>query len=68
MTTQERLRLADQTYAVYRRLKMGPASNRELSALALKYTSRISDLRAKGIDVVVKEHDHDTGKVVYALN
>ena len=44
-------RLSEQTRAVYVRLCQGWATNAELAAIALKYTSRISDLRANGIAV-----------------
>ena len=41
-------RLRGQNAAILERLKKGPASNVELSNMSLKYTSRISDLRAAG--------------------
>ena len=41
-------RLSGQTLAIVERLQKGPATNRELAALSLKYTSRISDARAAG--------------------
>lgn len=44
-------RLSTQAVMILNRLKRGPASNRELSSIALKYTSRISDIRAAGIEV-----------------
>lgn len=33
-------------------LKQGPVSNSKLSEIALKYTSRISDLRAQGHKII----------------
>ncbi len=45
---QDRKRLAGQNLAVYERLLRGPATNVELAGISLKYTSRISDVRAAG--------------------
>ena len=44
----------------------GPVSNRALSAVALKYTSRISDLRAAGYDIQARV-DRVTGLTMYHL-
>lgn len=60
-------RLSRQAVAILQRLKRGPASNRELSTLSLKYTSRISDLRANGYAVGCFGHDHKTGEAWYRL-
>lgn len=49
------------------RLRQGPATNTELASIALKYTSRISDLRAAGIDVSMIDHNHASGITRYAL-
>jgi hypothetical protein len=48
-------------------LHQGPATNREPAGLSLKYTSRLSDLRAAGYDVRVVERDYATGRTVYKL-
>ena len=48
-------RLTKQAEDVLRRLQQGPASARELSQIALKYTSRVSDLRKAGYDVRCNE-------------
>ena len=45
-------RLTGQNAAVLSRLRAGPATNAELAAIALKYTSRISDLRKAGFTVI----------------
>ena len=37
-----------QNGAILERLRAGPATNVELAAMSLKYTSRLSDLRAAG--------------------
>ncbi len=53
-------RLSKQCAAVLDRLRRGPATNWELAAISLKYTSRISDIRAAGY---VVECDYGTGGV-----
>lgn len=64
---EERPRLSGQNARILERLRRGPATNDELSGIARKYTSRISDLRAAGHDVRVIEHDRTTGVVLYKL-
>ena len=64
-TNTETIRLSRQCQAILDRLRHGPATNRELSALCLKYTSRISDLRKSGYDVQVVRHDRATGQTWY---
>lgn len=64
---RERPRLSKQCRQILWRLEQGPATNVELASIALKYTSRLSDLRAAGYDVQVVERDHRTGVVRYAL-
>ena len=54
-------------YARRNRLQQGPATNVELAALALKYTSRLSDLRAAGYTITVTARDYATGRTVYRL-
>jgi hypothetical protein len=44
-------RLTGQNLRILERLKTGPATNGELSGYALKYTSRISDLRRHGYQI-----------------
>ena len=65
---EERPRLSGQNAAILARLQRGPASNTDLAAIALKYTSRISDLRDAGYEVSVVSRDRATGLVVYALD
>jgi hypothetical protein len=60
-------RLSKQCAAILERLRLGPASNGELASIALKYTGRISDLRAAGFSIKVTEHNRHSGYVVYAL-
>jgi len=64
---EERQRLSGQNAAILARLQRGPATNTELAAIALKYTSRISDLREAGYEVSVLSRDRTTGMVVYQL-
>lgn len=63
----ERPRLTGQNAAILRRLERGPATNRELAGISLKYTSRISDLRAAGYVVQVVGRDYGTGETIYEL-
>lgn len=60
-------RRPSQAEKILDRLRLGPATNAELAAISLKYTSRISDLRAKGFDVQVVEQDRATGVTIYEL-
>lgn len=63
----ERRRLSAQCAAILDRLQRGPASNRELAGVSLKYTSRISDLRKAGYDVQVAARDVRSGLTTYVL-
>ena len=65
--TQEHRRLSRQCEDILARLKQRPTSNHELAAISLKYTSRISDLRAAGYDVAIHSRDYKSGLVVYRL-
>lgn len=65
--TPERARLARQCGAILERLKRGRATNAELAAMSLKYTSRISDLRKAGYAIEVVSRDYKTGVTVYEL-
>lgn len=67
VTAEEVLRLSAQNAKVLARLQQGPASNLALSSLALKYTSRISDLRAAGYEIENYIHDRKTGESWYRL-
>lgn len=60
-------RLSRQCRRILDLLRRGPASNRELAALSLKYTGRISELRQAGYQIEVIQHDHATGLVLYDL-
>lgn len=64
---EERPRLTGQNAAILQRLQRGPATNKELAGIALKYTSRLSDLRAAGYNVVVVDRDRATGMTMYEL-
>ena len=55
-----------QIAAILERLRRGPATNTELAALSLKYTGRISDLRAQGFDIECRRQQ-DEGATVYVL-
>ena len=60
-------RLSRQCRLILGRLRVGAATNRELSELSLKYTGRISELRQAGYDVRVIQRDHESGLNVYRL-
>lgn len=62
----ERRRLGGQNLAILRRLREGPATNVELATIALKYTGRASDLRARGCVIDCAE-DRRTGISTYTL-
>lgn len=59
-------RLDSQCTRMLERLKAGPATNIELNAISLKYTSRISDLRKLGHDIPEPEK-RTNGVTVYRL-
>ena len=67
----EQARLSGQSARILARLEQGPATNRELAEISLKYTSRVSDVRHylkdKGRNVKVIDRDHVTGRTVYGL-
>lgn len=58
-------RLTGQNAAILDRLRQGPATNVELAAISLKYTSRLSDLRAAGY--AVSCHRGEGGVNTYRL-
>lgn len=61
-------RLSKQCRLILERLRTsGPATDRELSEIALKYTSRISEIRAAGHNVHVIQRNSETGLTVYKL-
>ncbi len=64
---EEKPRLGGQCRAILERLRQGPATNRELATISLKYTGRISDLRKSGYNIVVVSRDRKTGIVWYEL-
>ena len=60
-------RLSRQANAILARLKVGRATRRELTELALNPTARLSEIRQAGYDVQVIEWDHVSGRTVYQL-
>jgi len=67
MRPDEQARLDSQTDRILARLEAGPVANTELAAISLKYTSRVSDLRARGLVVECYDRDHATGVCWYRL-
>ncbi len=63
----ERKRLGKQCDRILVRLRQGPATNRELSGIALKYTGRLSELKQKGHSISVIKRDYKTGLTLYEL-
>lgn len=61
------IRLSKQTDAIVERLRRGPATNAELAAIALKYTSRVSDARARGYDIRATQVEGARGTFQYEL-
>lgn len=59
-------RRGSQKGRILARLRRGPATNAELAAISLKYTGRVSDLRADGHEIVVERAD-DSGVATYRL-
>jgi len=59
------VRLTGQNRAILERLRKGPATNGELAAIALKYTSRISDLRQHGCVILCEKQSE--GRAEYVL-
>ena len=60
-------RVSAQSVRIIERLRQGRATNAELAGISLKYTARVSDIRAAGYDVRCVEHDRATGVAWYAL-
>jgi hypothetical protein len=58
-------RLTGQNLKIIERLRQGPATNRELSLISLKYTGRVSDCRRAGYKIVCEKRDG--GLTVYSL-
>lgn len=60
-------RMGGQRLLIVERLRRGPATNRELSQIGLKYTGRIHELREAGYCIDIVKKDNKTGLVWYAL-
>jgi hypothetical protein len=67
LSQEEKPRISSQCQKILDRLREGVATNRELSALSMKYTSRISDIRASGHTIEVVSRDVRTGLTLYRL-
>ena len=60
-------RLNAQSLAILERLRTGPATNRDLAAIALNYRARVSDLRGVGYVIDVRDRNRKTGESTYVL-
>lgn len=67
VAAEEKPRLSGQNQAILDILQRRRATNKELGAISLKYTARISDIRKAGYDIRVVSHDRKSGLVVYEL-
>jgi hypothetical protein len=67
VTAEERPRLSRQCQEILAVLRRGRMTNTQMAAIAKKYTSRVSDLRAAGHDVKLVDEDRKTGYAQYAL-
>lgn len=63
-----RPRLSRQCRAILDRLAQGPATNAELAGIALKYTSRLSDIRKAGYGINCTCLDARAGLYRYELD
>ena len=60
-------RFSAQCGKILKALREGPVTNADLSKIALKYTSRISDLRKYGHKIACTFKDRKAGITVYEL-
>jgi hypothetical protein len=60
-------RLTGQRAKIIERLQAGPASNAELTAIAMRYSARIHELRKCGYDIRIVRQDRESGLVWYDL-
>lgn len=65
VSADDRPRLTGQNAAILERLRRGPATNRDLAEISLKYTSRVSDLRAAGYRIACERRPG--GLSIYTL-
>lgn len=63
----EKQRLANQCDRILARLRQGQVSNHDLAKIALKYSSRISELRKQGYVIRVCWRDYKSGIALYEL-
>ena len=64
----ERPRLSRQCREILERLQAGPMTNAELAGVALKYTSRLSDIRKAGYRIKCTLIDAKRGLYRYELD
>lgn len=63
--SSDKKRLSGQNRKILELLKRGPATGRELAAISMKYTSRVSDLRKAGCEIECKQRPG--GNSLYTL-
>lgn len=67
MPVAMRKRLSRQCRLILELLQKGPASNAQLTGIALRYSARIFELREAGYRIRLVSHDCGTGVTVYEL-
>jgi hypothetical protein len=60
-------RLSKQCVAILERLKSGPATNAELSVIALRYSARIGELKNAGHRIEIAQRNSSSGLNLYRL-
>jgi hypothetical protein len=60
-------RINGQAERILSRLREGPATNVELSAIALRYSARLGELKAAGFDWEITDRNRETGVNTYRL-
>jgi len=60
-------RLTKQCASIVARLQKGPATNTELSSIALRYSARIFELRKAGYQIEIISRDDESGVCLYSL-
>ncbi len=65
---EAKARLSKQCRSILERLRVGPATNAELSAIGLKYCNRIQEIREAGHVVTCLRNENRTGLTRYRLD
>lgn len=63
----EKRRFSQQATRLLERLQLGPATNAELSQIALRFSARFHELRKAGHQIILIARDTKTGVNTYSL-